>query len=399
MKLLVFLVRFIYNFAMDKKIKVAVIFGTRPEAIKMCPLVLELKKYKEFEPVTIVTAQHRQMLDQVLELFEITPDYDLNLMKPNQNLWSLTSDILLGTKEIFEKVKPDIVLIHGDTTTAFASALSAFYARIPIGHVEAGLRTFNKDYPFPEEINRVLADSVSDLHFAPTEGSVQNLLNSGIKEGISDGALDSAYENGRRIYKTGNTVIDALLYTVKKDIDISFIGLNPNLKTILLTSHRRENFGKPLENICDSILELVQKNKDIEIVYPVHLNPNVRNTVFSKLQGVDRVKLIDPLDYAPFCALMKKAHIILTDSGGVQEEAPSLGIPVLVLRDETERPEAVDCGCVKLVGTNKEKIVSTVQKLLDDSNFYNSMKMAVNPYGDGLASKRIADIIKGKFTV
>ncbi|MCX4274809.1 MAG: UDP-N-acetylglucosamine 2-epimerase (non-hydrolyzing) [Candidatus Gastranaerophilales bacterium] len=384
---------------MDKKIKVAVIFGTRPEAIKMCPLVLELKKYKEFEPVTIVTAQHRQMLDQVLELFEITPDYDLNLMKPNQNLWSLTSDILLGTKEIFEKVKPDIVLIHGDTTTAFASALSAFYARIPIGHVEAGLRTFNKDYPFPEEINRVLADSVSDLHFAPTEGSVQNLLNSGIKEGISDGALDSAYENGRRIYKTGNTVIDALLYTVKKDIDISFIGLNPNLKTILLTSHRRENFGKPLENICDSILELVQKNKDIEIVYPVHLNPNVRNTVFSKLQGVDRVKLIDPLDYAPFCALMKKAHIILTDSGGVQEEAPSLGIPVLVLRDETERPEAVDCGCVKLVGTNKEKIVSTVQKLLDDSNFYNSMKMAVNPYGDGLASKRIADIIKGKFTV
>ncbi len=384
---------------MDKKIKVAVIFGTRPEAIKMCPLVLELKKYKEFEPVTIVTAQHRQMLDQVLELFEITPDYDLNLMKPNQNLWSLTSDILLETKEIFEKVKPDIVLIHGDTTTAFASALSAFYARIPIGHVEAGLRTFNKDYPFPEEINRVLADSVSDLHFAPTEGSVQNLLNSGIKEGISDGALDSAYENGRRIYKTGNTVIDALLYTVKKDIDISFIGLNPNLKTILLTSHRRENFGKPLENICDSILELVQKNKDIEIVYPVHLNPNVRNTVFSKLQGVDRVKLIDPLDYAPFCALMKKAHIILTDSGGVQEEAPSLGIPVLVLRDETERPEAVDCGCVKLVGTNKEKIASTVQKLLDDSDFYNSMKMAVNPYGDGLASKRIADIIKGKFTV
>lgn len=399
MKLLVFLVRFIYNFAMDKKIKVAVIFGTRPEAIKMCPLVLEMKKYKEFEPVTIVTAQHRQMLDQVLELFEITPDYDLNLMKPNQNLWSLTSDILLGTKEIFEKVKPDIVLIHGDTTTAFASALSAFYARIPIGHVEAGLRTFNKDYPFPEEINRVLADSVSDLHFAPTEGSVQNLLNSGIKEGISNGALDSAYENGRRIYKTGNTVIDALLYTVKKDIDISFIGLNPNLKTILLTSHRRENFGKPLENICDSILELVQKNKDIEIVYPVHLNPNVRNTVFSKLQGVDRVKLIDPLDYAPFCALMKKAHIILTDSGGVQEEAPSLGIPVLVLRDETERPEAVDCGCVKLVGTNKEKIVSTVQKLLDDSDFYNSMKMAVNPYGDGLASKRIADIIKGKCTV
>lgn len=384
---------------MDKKIKVAVIFGTRPEAIKMCPLVLELKKHNSFEPVTIVTAQHRQMLDQVLDLFEITPDYDLNLMKPNQNLWNLTSDILDGTKKIFEEVKPDIVLVHGDTTTAFASALSAFYARIPIGHVEAGLRTFNKDYPFPEEINRVLADAVSDLHFAPTEGSVQNLLNSGIKEGVSNGAPDSTYENGRRIYKTGNTVIDALLYTVKKDIDLSHLELRKDLKTILLTSHRRENFGKPLENICDAVIELIQNNKDIEIVYPVHLNPNVRNTVFSKLQGIERVKLIDPLDYAPFCALMKKAHIILTDSGGVQEEAPSLGVPVLVLRDETERPEAVDCGCVKLVGTNKEKITSTVQKLLDDADFYNSMKMAVNPYGDGLASRRIADIIKGKFAV
>ncbi len=382
---------------MDKKIKTAVIFGTRPEAIKMAPLVLELKNRPEFEPVTIVTAQHRQMLDQVLELFDITPDYDLNLMKPNQNLWSLTSDILLQTKEIFEKINPDIVLVHGDTTTAFASALSAFYARVPIGHVEAGLRTFNKDYPFPEEINRVLADAVSDLHFAPTEGSVQNLLNSGIKEGVSSGALDNAYEPGRRIYKTGNTVIDALLYTVKKGVDLSEFGLSDNLKTILLTSHRRENFGKPLENICDAILELVQKNKDIEIVYPVHLNPNVRNTVFNKLSGVERVKLIEPLEYAPFCALMKKAHIILTDSGGVQEEAPSLGVPVLVLRDETERPEAVECGCVKLVGTNKEKITGTVQKLLDDVNFYNSMKMAVNPYGDGLASKRIVDIILSRY--
>ena len=378
---------------MDKKIKTAVIFGTRPEAIKMAPLVLELKKREDFETITIVTAQHRQMLDQVLELFNIIPDFDLNLMKPNQNLWNLTSGILQQTKEIFEKTKPDIVLVHGDTTTAFASALSAFYARIPIGHVEAGLRTFNKDYPFPEEINRVLADSVSDLHFAPTEGSIQNLLNSGIKEGTSNRALDNSYENGRRIYKTGNTVIDALLYKVEKNIDLSFIGLNPNLKTILLTSHRRENFGKPLENICDAILEIIQNNKDIEVVYPVHLNPNVRNVVFSKLQGIDRIKLIDPLDYAPFCALMKKSHIILTDSGGVQEEAPSLGIPVLVLRDETERPEAVDCGCVKLVGTDKEKIVSTVQKLLNSSDFYNSMKMAVNPYGDGHASERIANII------
>lgn len=398
-KLILFFFNYLYTILfMDKKIKVAVIFGTRPEAIKMAPLVLELKKHSEFEPVVIVTAQHRQMLDQVLDLFEITPDFDLNLMKPNQNLWSLTSEILMETKKIYEEVKPDIVLVHGDTTTAFASALSAFYARVPIGHVEAGLRTFNKDYPFPEEINRVLADAVSDLHFAPTEGSVQNLLNSGIKEGIPDGSMDNSYQEGRRIYKTGNTVIDALLYTVEKNTDLSHLGLRDDLKTILLTSHRRENFGKPLENICDAVLDLVQKNKDIEIVYPVHLNPNVRNTVFSKLDGIERVKLIEPLDYAPFCALMKKAHIILTDSGGVQEEAPSLGVPVLVLRDETERPEAIASGCVKLVGTNKEKIASTVQKLLDDNSFYNSMKMAVNPYGDGLASKRIANIILGNFS-
>lgn len=390
-----------YNFFMDKKIKVGIIFGTRPEAIKMAPLVLELKKRKEFEPVTIVTAQHRQMLDQVLELFEITPDYDLNLMKPNQNLWGLTSDILLETKKIFEEIKPDIVLVHGDTTTAGASALSAFYARIPIGHVEAGLRTFNKDYPFPEEINRVLADSVSDLMFAPTDGAVQNLLNSGIKENSDNkkacGGNDKTCGGSKRIYKTGNTVIDALLYTIKKDIDLSHLGLNPDLRTILLTSHRRENFGKPLENICDAVLELIQKYDDIEIVYPVHLNPNVRNTVFSKLSGINRVKLIEPLDYAPFCALMKMADIILTDSGGVQEEAPSLGVPVLVLRDETERPEAVEAGSVKLVGTNKEKIVSEVSKLLEDCEFYNSMKKAQNPYGDGLASKRIADIILEKF--
>ncbi len=382
---------------MDKKIKTAVIFGTRPEAIKMAPLVLELKRCSEFEPVVIVTAQHRQMLDQVLDLFNITPDFDLNLMKPNQNLWGLTSDILLETKKIFEEIKPDIVLMHGDTTTAFASALSAFYARVPVGHVEAGLRTFNKDYPFPEEINRVLADAVSDLHFAPTEGSVQNLLNSGIKEGVSNGGPDSIYEDGRRIYKTGNTVIDALLYTVEKNVDLSYLRLSSDLKTVLLTSHRRENFGRPLENICDAILDIVRENEDIEVVYPVHLNPNVRNTVFKKLDKVDRIKLIEPLDYAPFCALMKHAHIILTDSGGVQEEAPSLGVPVLVLRDETERPEAVESGCVKLVGTDREKIKSTVNKLLSDEEFYNSMKMAVNPYGDGLASKRIANIIKTKF--
>lgn len=378
--------RFLYNFVMEKKIKVAVVFGTRPEAIKMAPLVKELQKREKIETITIVTAQHRQMLDQVLELFEITPDFDLDLMKPNQNLWGLTSDVLLQTKEIFEKVKPDIVLVHGDTTTAAATALSAYYARAPIGHVEAGLRTFNKDYPFPEEINRVLADAVCDLHFCPTEGSCSNIKNSGIKTPNS-------------IFKTGNTVIDALLYTVEnKSADLSFIGLEPELKTILLTSHRRENFGRPLEEICEAVIELIKQNKDIQVVYPVHLNPNVRNVVYKKLSSIDRVKLIEPLDYAPFATLMKKSHIILTDSGGVQEEAPSLGVPVLVLRDETERPEALEFGCVKLVGAHKDKIVETVNKLLSDKSFYNSMKQAINPYGDGLASKRIADIIEKRYS-
>lgn len=364
-----------------KKIKVGIVFGTRPEAIKMAPLVLEMQSRSEFEVVTIVTAQHRQMLDQVLELFKIKPEYDLNLMRPNQDLWGLTTEILLKTKEVFDKEKFDIVLVHGDTTTAFATALSAFYSRIKVGHVEAGLRTFNKDYPFPEEINRVLADSVSDLHFAPTERAIENLKNSGIKD-IG------------QMHKTGNTVIDALLYTVNNcEVDLDFLNLNPNLKTILLTSHRRENFGKPLENLCGAVLDLIEQNKDIQIVYPVHLNPNVQNTVKARLSGVNRIKLIDPLDYAPFASLMKKSHIILTDSGGVQEEAPSLGVPVLVLRDETERPEAIEFGGVKLVGCDREKIVNTVNELLSDKNAYEKMSKTVNPYGDGHACKRIADVV------
>lgn len=368
---------------MDKKIKIALVFGTRPEAIKMCPLVKKLKQNESFEVITIVTAQHRQMLDSVLELFEITPDYDLNLMKPNQNLWNLSSDILLQTKEVFDKVKPDLVLVHGDTTTAGISALSAFYSRVKIGHVEAGLRTFDKDYPFPEEINRVIVDSVCDLMFCPTDRACENIEKSGIKKGI---------------YKTGNTVIDALLYVVEnKEADLSFINLDPNLKTILLTSHRRENFGEPLKNICLAARELVEKNKDIQVVYPLHLNPNVRNTVKPILEGVDRVKLIEPLDYVPFCNLMKKSHIILTDSGGVQEEAPALGIPVLVLRDETERPEALEYGGVKLVGANKEKIVSTTQELLDNKETYEKMSKAVNPYGDGNACSYIEKIITDYF--
>ena len=364
---------------MDKKIKIALVFGTRPEAIKMCPLVKKLKKNEIFQVFTIVTAQHRQMLDSVLELFDVVPDFDLNLMKPNQNLWELSSDILLKTKEIFEEQKFDLILVHGDTTTASFSALSAFYSRTKIGHVEAGLRTFDKNYPFPEEINRVIVDSISDLMFCPTEKSIQNIKNSGIKKGM---------------YKTGNTVIDALLYVVNnKPANLDFIGLNNNLKTILLTSHRRENFGEPLRNICFAIKKLIEKNKDIEIVYPMHLNPNVRNTVIPILENIERVKLIEPLDYAPFCTLMQKSHIILTDSGGIQEEAPALGKPVLVLREETERPEAIEYGGVKLVGTNTEKIVNTIQELLDNKNEYERMSKSVNPYGDGHACEYIENII------
>ncbi len=370
---------------MDKKIKIALVFGTRPEAIKMCPLVKKLKSNPKFEVLTIVTAQHREILDSVLNLFEIKTDYDLNLMKPNQNLWNLSSEILLETKKVFEKERPDLVLVHGDTTTAGLSALSAFYARVKIGHVEAGLRTFDKDYPFPEEINRVIVDSVSDLMFCPTDRALENIKNSGIKKGF---------------YKTGNTVIDALLYVVEnKKADLNFIGLNPNLKTILLTSHRRENFGKPLENICLAAKKLIENNNDIEIVYPMHPNPNVRNTVLPILGGIDRIKLIEPLDYVPFCNLMKKSHIILTDSGGVQEEAPALGVPVLVLRDETERPEAIEYGGVKLVGANTDKIVNTVQELLDNKNEYDKMSKAVNPYGDGHATEYIEKIILDHFNL
>lgn len=365
-----------------EKIKVLSVFGTRPEAIKMAPVVMELEKNKDdFESIVCITAQHREMLDQVLDLFKIKPDFDLNIMKHNQDLWTLTSDILLQMKEVFEKTKPHIVLVHGDTTTALATSLCAFYAKIPIGHVEAGLRTFNKHYPFPEELNRVVADSVSSLYFAPTQQSVNNLL----KENIS----------GEKIYLTGNTVIDALLYTVNNnEFDLSGLNQDKNLKTILLTSHRRENFGEPLENICRAVKILVEKNPDIQVIYPVHLNPNVRKTVFSMLEGIDRVKLIDPLEYAPFASLMKQAYIILTDSGGVQEEAPSLGKPVFVLRDETERPEAVEYGTVKLVGSNTEKIVNSVQELLDSKEKYDKMASAANPYGDGHATERIIQALK-----
>ena len=348
----------------------------------MAPLVKELEKYPEnFESIVCVTAQHREMLDQVLDIFEIKPDYDLNIMKKNQTLWGITSEVLLGIKDVLEKAEPDIVLVHGDTTTSMASALSAFYAKIPIGHVEAGLRTFEKYYPFPEEINRVFADAVCTYHFAPTDKSVENLVKSQIPT--------------EHIYKTGNTVIDALFYTLKnKKSDLKEIGLDKNLKTILLTSHRRENFGEPIKNICSAVLELVEKNKNIQVVYPVHPNPNIKDVVYSVLGNKERVKLIEPLEYTDFCALMERAEIILTDSGGVQEEAPALGKPVLVLRTTTERPEAIDYGTVKLVGADTKKIVEETQKLLDDENEYRKMSEAINPYGDGHACERIIEVLK-----
>ena len=367
------------------KIKVLTVFGTRPEAIKMAPLVKELEKYPEiFESIVCVTAQHRQMLDQVLNLFNIKPDFDLDIMKPNQDLWTITSDVLLLMKDVLEKSKPDIVLVHGDTTTSMAAALSAFYARVPVGHVEAGLRTFDKHYPFPEEINRVFADAVCTYHFAPTETSVENLVKSAIPK--------------EHIYKTGNTVIDALLHTVENNkVDLNYIGLHPELKTILLTSHRRENFGEPIKNICKAVLKLVEDNNDIQVVYPVHLNPNVQKPVKELLGNKERIHLIEPMEYAPFSSLMKDAHLIMTDSGGVQEEAPSLGKPVLVLRTTTERPEAVEYGTVKLVGTDTDVIVKEVQNLLDNESEYKKMSESINPYGDGLASQRIVDAIKKAF--
>lgn len=366
---------------MSKKVRVLTVFGTRPEAIKMAPLVKEFEsRPEEFESFVCVSAQHREMLDSVLNLFEIKPDFDLDIMRKNQNLHEITSTVLVQTKKVYEEVKPDIVLVHGDTTTAAAAALSAFYLKIPVGHIEAGLRTFDKFNPFPEEINRVLADAVSSYMFAPTDTSVKNLIDAGC--------------DPERVYKTGNTVIDALLYVLKnKPADISKIVPNNGLKTILVTAHRRENFGEPLENICKALIEITEKEKDVQIVYPVHPNPNVKGTAERFLAGKERIILTPPADYAPFSCLMKHACLILSDSGGIQEEAPSLGKPVLVLRKTTERPEAVEYGTVKLVGTETENIVNEVQKLLHDENEYKKMSEAINPYGDGTACRKTADTL------
>ena len=368
-----------------KKLNVMTVFGTRPEAIKMAPLVLELAKHPEINPICCVTAQHREMLDSVLNIFGIVPDYDLNIMTASQTLATISTRALTGLDELFSKVSPDIVLVHGDTSTAFISALASFYHKIPVGHVEAGLRSFDKLSPFPEEMNRKLIGSIADLNFCPTKANADNLRRENITEGI---------------FITGNTVIDALKYTVsdnytfhdKKLRDIDF----DNFRTILVTAHRRENYGKPMRDIMLAIRDISESHPDVQFIYPVHLSPTVRETVFEILGDVPRVHLLDPIDVDDMHNLMARAHFILTDSGGLQEEAPSLGKPVLVMRRETERPEAVNAGTVKIAGVSRDVIRSMACELLDDAGAYDKMAHAVNPYGDGNASKRIVDAILWK---
>ena len=373
--------------------KILLVFGTRPEAIKMAPLVKKLQEMpEEFQTVVCVTGQHREMLDQVLRLFDITPEYDLNIMKPNQDLYDITSRILLGMRDVLREVQPDIVLVHGDTTTSMAAALAAFYQQIPIGHVEAGLRTGNIYSPWPEEMNRLITGRITTHHFSPTPLAKENLLREHVDE--------------KQIIVTGNTVIDALQMVVerlKNDTQLAnevaakidqmgYDGqrLEGNRRMVLITGHRRENFGEGFLNICHAIKHLAEQYKDVDFVYPMHLNPNVRKPVLEILgEKAENVFLIEPLDYLPFVYMMQHSALILTDSGGVQEEAPGLGKPVLVMRDTTERPEAVEAGTVLLVGTNREKIEQGVSMLLDDAETYRRMSEAVNPYGDGLACERI----------
>jgi UDP-N-acetylglucosamine 2-epimerase (non-hydrolysing) len=362
--------------------KVAVVFGTRPEAIKMAPIVKELER-RNIPHVVIVTAQHRQMLDQELGVFKIRPDYDLNIMQHDQDLFYITSSVLNQMKPVLVKERPDVLLVQGDTTTTFAASLASFYLKIPVGHVEAGLRTWNKMNPYPEELNRQLTTRLTEFHFPPTEWARNNLIAEGIPRD--------------HIFVTGNTVIDALLMIV----DPAYRFREPPLdtidfaqrKVILLTSHRRENFGEPMADVFGACRHLVEHNPDVELVYPVHPNPNVRTTANKILAGVPRIHLIEPMEYRPFVQLMSKCFLILTDSGGVQEEAPSLGKPVLVLRTTTERPEAIEAGTAKLVGTDRQTIIDTAQQLLSDRNLYASMATKANPYGDGKSAPRIVDIL------
>ena len=364
--------------------KVMVVFGTRPEAIKMAPVVKALRQTPGIEPLVAVTAQHRQMLDQVLDLFDIKPDDDLDLMQANQGLPDLFARMLTGMSAVIERRKPDLMLVHGDTSTTLAASLAAFYAQVPVGHVEAGLRTGNMQAPWPEEMNRRLTAPLAALHFAPTQRAHDNLLAEGVP--------------AERIHVTGNTVIDALLDVTRMieadpglqaRLDAAFPFLDPNRRLFLVTGHRRENFGEGFENICRALADIAS-TRDVQLVYPVHLNPNVQQPVKRLLGGLDNIHLIEPLDYLPFVRLMSRAHLIITDSGGIQEEAPSLGKPVLVMRETTERPEAVEASTVLLVGTDRERITAEALRLLDDSADYESMAKAHNPYGDGHASERIA---------
>lgn len=362
--------------------KVMAIFGTRPEAIKMAPVVRELLKHPEIETKVCLTAQHREMLDQVVDLFQLPVDYDLDIMKQGQSLYDITDRVLLGLKEVLEKEKPDLVLVHGDTTTTFSATLAAFYQQIDVGHVEAGLRTGNMYSPFPEEANRRLTSVLTALHFAPTETARQNLL----KENQKDD----------HIFTVGNSVIDALLATVKKDYvfeDKELQDIEEHKRIILVTTHRRENLGEPMRNVYRALRRLVETVPDTEVVFPVHRNPLVRQAVKEVLDGVPGIHLVDPMEYEPFTNLMARSAIILTDSGGIQEEAPSLGKPVLVLRDTTERPEAVASGTVKLVGTDEDKVYNTAYKLLTDEKAYKEMAESINPYGDGHTSERIVQAI------
>ena len=368
-------------------IKVMTVFGTRPEAIKMAPVVLELQKHADrIQTIVAVTAQHRQMLDQVLDLFQITPDYDLDIMSQGQTLYDITTKSLMGLKDVLAKEKPDLVLVHGDTTTTFAGALASYYQQVPVGHVEAGLRTGDIYSPFPEEMNRKLTGAIAAIHFAPTATAKANLL----KENV----------NPSHIYVTGNTVIDALMTTVAGDYDFGDQLKSVDFKhhrVILLTTHRRENLGEPMRHIYKALRRIIEEIPDTEIVFPVHRNPLVRKVVEEELAGVDRIHLIDPMEYEPFANLMSLSSLVLTDSGGIQEEAPSLGKPVLVLRNTTERPEAVEAGTVRLIGTDKDVVYAETKRLLTDQDAYDAMSNAVNPYGDGHACERIIQAIKYYF--
>ncbi len=373
--------------------KILSVFGTRPEAIKMAPVLKELEKFPDtFSSVLCVTAQHREILDQVLQLFEIEADHDLNIMKPGQDLFDITSNVILGLRDVFALEQPDVVLVHGDTSTSMAASLAAFYSGIPIGHVEAGLRTYNKSAPFPEEINRQLTGRLADFHFAPTSTAEQNLLLEAVP--------------ARAIHVTGNTVIDALLYAaaktkesgVRQEIEKNLLRQYPGIfgskRMILVTGHRRENFGEGFESICRALKHIAESHRDVEIIYPVHPNPNVREPVQRILGDISSIHLIDPLEYLPFVYLLDRSYCIITDSGGVQEEAPSLGKPVLVMRETTERPEAVEAGTVKLVGTDYGKITAAAERLLSDAGYYRKMSTTRNPYGDGFASARIAAVLE-----